>query len=456
MFKKILIANRGEIAVRIIRACKELGIKTVAVYSEIDKNSMHVRLADESICIGPAESAKSYLNIPAIISAAEIADADAIHPGYGFLAENPKFAEICNTCNIKFIGPTPENIELMGNKIKAKQILKESKIPLIPGSIKNVETEEEALSIAKDIGFPIIIKASAGGGGKGMRIVNNERELLNSFYIAQSEAMAFFGSSEIYIEKYIKNPKHVEFQIMADEFGNVIFLPERDCTIQRKYQKILEETPCPLVDETLRKKMGEVAIKVAKAINYKNLGTVEFLLDENKNFYFIEMNTRIQVEHPITEMITGIDLVKEQILLSMGEKLKYNQDDIKINGHAIECRINAENPWENFSPSPGKINFLYLPGGFGIRVDTHIYSGYTIPPYYDSLIAKLISHDKCRDLAIEKMKRALSEFLIEGVFTTIPLHKEILENEIFRSGSYSTDFLEKNIFKMRNSDYIMY
>jgi acetyl-CoA carboxylase biotin carboxylase subunit len=443
MFSKILIANRGEIALRVIRACREMNIKTVAVYSQADATSLHVRFADEAVCIGPAVSSESYLNIPAIISAAEITDVEAIHPGYGFLSENAHFAEICESCNITFIGPTPETIRLMGDKVQARETVRKIGVPLTPGGKGIIKNQQEALKIAKEIKYPVIIKAAAGGGGKGMRVCHNDVTLTSSFNIAQKEAEANFGNPNVYIEKYITDPRHIEFQILADKYGNVIHLGERDCSIQRRHQKLLEESPSPALDAKLRKKMGETSVKVAKACNYRGVGTIEYLLNSNGEFYFMEMNTRIQVEHPVTEMVTGIDLIKEQIKVAAGEKLKIKQDDVKINGAAIECRINAEDPNNNFMPSPGKITELNLPGGYGVRVDTHIYQGYSIPPFYDSMVAKLIVHDKTRGEAIMKMRRALEEFYVSPIKTTIGLHSEILEHPLFVEGKVSTHFLEK-------------
>jgi len=443
MFSKILIANRGEIALRIIRACRELNIKTVAVYSEADRNSLHVRFADEAVCIGPAPGSQSYLNIPAIISAAEITDVSAIHPGYGFLAENAHFAEICESCNITFIGPTPETIRLMGDKVQARDTVRKMGVPLTPGGKGIIKDQKEALEVAKKIGYPVIIKAAAGGGGKGMRVCHNDVTLTSSFMMAQKEAEVNFGNPSVYIEKYITDPRHVEFQILADNYGNIFHLGERDCSIQRRHQKLLEESPSPALDGKLRKKMGETAVKAAKAANYRGVGTIEFLLDSNGEFYFMEMNTRIQVEHPVTEMVTGIDLVKEQIQVAMGKKLKLKQDDIKLSGHAIECRINAEDPANNFMPCPGKIEELNLPGGFGVRVDTHIYPGYVIGPHYDSMVAKLIVHGNNRAEAISRMRRALEEFYVAPIKTTIPLHLQILDNPAFVQGKVSTHFLEK-------------
>ena len=443
MFSKILIANRGEIALRIIRACKELGIRTVAVYSEADVNSLHVKFADEAICIGSAQSSKSYLNIPSIISAAEITDVEAIHPGYGFLAENPHFAEVCQSCQIKFIGPRPESMKLLGDKMAAKVAMKKAGIPIIPGSKGVVKTKEEALKIAKDMKYPIIIKATAGGGGKGMRVAHNDIRLASAFYMAQSEAEAAFGIPDVYIEKCIENPRHIEFQMLADEYEHVVHLGERDCTIQRRHQKLIEESPSPSLDPKLRKKIGELAIKGTKSVGYVNAGTMEFLLDKYDNFYFMEMNARIQVEHPVTEMITGIDLIKEQIRIASGEKLGYDQSDIRIEGHAIECRINAEDPDNNFMPSPGKIERFHAPGGRGVRVDSHIYSEYVIPPYYDSMIAKLITYGKNRNEAIYIMQRALDEFVIRPLKTTIPFHRRVMSDDAFLRGKIDTSYVEK-------------
>lgn len=442
LFRKVLIANRGEIAVRIIRACRELGIKTVAVYSDIEKNSMHVRLADEAVCIGPAISAQSYLNIPAILSAAEVTDSEAIHPGYGFLAENPHFAEACGTSGITFIGPSSENIRIGGDKSRAKQMMKRKGIPVVPGSDGPITSEETASKLIKKIGCPIILKASAGGGGKGMRIVNDENELEQAFYLAQREALTAFGNGELYLEKYIPEIRHIEVQIMADSKGNVIHLGERDCSIQRRHQKLIEEAPSTISTEKFRKKIGELGVKAAKAIKYKNVGTIEFIVDPAGDIYFMEINTRVQVEHPVTEAVTGIDIVKEQIKLAAGFPLEYKQSGIKPSGHSIECRINAEDP-ERFVPSPGKITFFYQPGGAGVRVDTAAYSGWVVPPHYDSLIAKLIVHGKDREDAIMKMRRALDEFIIEGIKTTIPFHKKVLNHKDFINGEFNTSFVEK-------------
>jgi acetyl-CoA carboxylase biotin carboxylase subunit len=445
MFSKILIANRGEVALRIIRACKELGIKTVAIYSEADVDSLHVKLADEAVCVGPAPSASSYLNIPNIISAAEITDVEAIHPGYGFLAEDPHFAEICESCHITFIGPNPQTMRLMGDKLQARQTMQKAGLPVIPGSASAVRNKEEAIKTANRIKYPVIIKAAAGGGGKGMRICHNDIRLVSALMAAQAEAEAAFGKPDVYIEKYIQEPRHIEFQIMADKFGNIIHLGERECTIQRRHQKLVEESPSSALNPKLRKKMGEMAVRGARAAGYSNVGTIEFLLDEKNDFYFMEMNTRIQVEHPVTEMVTEIDLVKEQIRLAAGQRLAYGQDDIYINGWAIECRINAEDPKNDFMPSPGKIQLLNLPGGRGVRIDTHIYQTYRIPSHYDSLIAKLITHGKTRQEAIAIMLRALDEFIIEPIKTTIPFHKLVLGEPSFLKGEFSTHFAEKLI-----------
>ena len=443
MFNKILIANRGEVALRIIRACKELGIRTVAVYSQPDITSLHVKFADEAICIGSAASANSYLNIPSIISAAEITDVEAIHPGYGFLAEDAHFAEICESCKIKFIGPTPENIRRMGDKMAAKDSAKKAGLPTIPGSKTVVKTKEEALKIAKELGYPVIVKAASGGGGKGMRICHNDVRLISALLTAQREAEAAFGNPDVYIEKFIEKPRHIEIQVLGDRYGHIVHLGERDCTIQRRHQKLIEESPSPALEDKLRRKMGEAAVKCAKSIGYVNTWTVEFLLDEDKSFYFMEMNTRIQVEHPVTEAITGIDLIKEQIRIAFGDRIHYKQDDIKFNGSAIECRINAEDPDNDFMPSPGRITTLNIPGGRGVRVDTHAYQGYEISPYYDSMIGKLIVHGKNRIEAINICKRALDEFTIEPIKTIIPFHKKVMNNPAFLRGRFSTDFVER-------------
>ena len=447
MFKKILIANRGEIACRVIRAAKELGIKTVAIHSEADKESMHVTMADESVCVGPASASESYLNIPSIISAAEITGADAIHPGYGFLAENTYFAEVCESCGITFIGPKRSSIEKMGDKITARQLMIKSKVPVVPGSDGPVSADDpDIYKIAEKIGYPLIIKATAGGGGKGMRVVVSQEALKNSIIMAQTEAKANFGNPDVYMEKYIEQPHHIEFQILGDAKGKVVYLPERDCSIQRRHQKLVEESPSPFISESLRKKMGKAAQSAAEAVGYITVGTVEFLVDKNMDFYFMEMNTRIQVEHPVTEIVTGIDLVKEQIKLAAGERLSFDSNSIKIKNHAIECRINAEDPDKDFIPSPGKIGKLYLPGGPGIRVDTHVYSGYTIPPFYDSLIAKIIAYSPTREETISKMSRALKEVIIEGIKNTASLHATIMANEYFHEGNICTDFLPKYVF----------
>lgn len=444
---KILIANRGEIAVRIIRACKEMNIKTVAVYSEADKDALHTRLADETICIGPGASSKSYLNIKNIIEAAYITNADSIHPGFGFLSENAEFARICEESNIKFIGPKSKVIDLLGNKSNAKELMKKEEIPVIPGSDGSIKGIKEAISLAKEMGYPVMLKAAAGGGGKGIRVVNNEAELEASYNIVKQEAKNSFNDDEIYLEKYIKAPRHVEIQILADEYGNIIHLGERDCSIQRKHQKIIEETPSTIVDEKLRNKMGNAAVKAAKAAGYTSCGTVEFLVDSDKNFYFMEMNTRIQVEHPITEMRTGIDIVKEQIKIAAGEKLKIKQKEVEFRGHAIECRINAENPSKNFRPCPGTITGINLPGGNGIRIDTAIYSGYTIPSNYDSMIVKIIAYGVNRNEAIAKMKRALEELVIDGIDTNRDFLFDIIRKPDFIRGNFDTSFIEKEGFE---------
>lgn len=438
-----MIANRGEIALRVIRACRELGIKTVAVYSEADANSLHVRFADEAICIGPPPSAQSYLNIPQIMSAAEISGADGIHPGYGFLSENIKFAEICESVGIKFIGPRSEMIQKMGDKAFAKDTMKKAGVPVVPGSDGVVKDLEHGRGIMKEAGLPVIIKATAGGGGRGMRIVREESEFENAFNTARAEAQTAFGNPEVYIEKFIEQPRHVEIQLIGDQHGNVFHLGERDCSMQRRHQKLIEESPSPAVDETLRSQMGEAAVRGAKSVNYEGVGTIEFLLDKNKNFYFMEMNTRIQVEHCVTEMVYGIDLIKWQIRVAAGEKLPFVQSDLIPKGHAIECRINAEDPEHNFRPSAGKIHAFHIPNGYGIRVDSHAYAEYQIPPNYDSMIAKLIVHGEGRAEAIEKMYGALDEFIIEGVKTTIPFHKQMMRNENFVSGDVDTKFVER-------------
>ncbi|HAR45436.1 MAG: acetyl-CoA carboxylase biotin carboxylase subunit [Nitrospirae bacterium GWC2_57_13] len=442
MFKKILIANRGEIALRVIRACKEMGIRTVAVHSTADADSLHVRFADESVCIGPPRSSDSYLHVPSIISAAEITDSEAIHPGYGFLAENASFAEVCNSAGIKFIGPSPESIKLMGDKAIARDTAKKAGVPVLPGSDGIVMDEAVAVEIARDLGFPVIVKASAGGGGKGMRVVLEEADFASAFVMAQSEALAAFGNADVYVEKYISQPRHIEIQLLADEKGNVISLGERECSIQRRHQKLVEEALSPTVDAPLRKRMGEMGIAIAKAVRYRNAGTIEFLMDENRNFYFMEMNTRVQVEHPVTELVTGVDIVKEQIRIAAGLPLSITQEQVTFRGHSIECRINAECP-EKFTPSPGRITTFNPPGGPGVRVETAAYTQYVIPPYYDSMIAKLIVYADTRSEAIARMLRALDEFIIEGVKTTIPLHKKILSDPDFHSGNISTKFMER-------------
>jgi acetyl-CoA carboxylase, biotin carboxylase subunit len=441
LFKKILIANRGEIAVRIIRACRELDILTAVVYSDADRDSLHVRLADEAICIGPASSSQSYLNIPAVISAAEITDSEAIHPGYGFLSENPHFVESCAASGITFIGPSAENIRAGGNKSKARQIMKKHGIPVVPGSDKTLENEEDALKISKKIGFPLIIKASAGGGGRGMRIVNTENDLVQMYHMAQKEALAAFGNGDLYIEKYISEMRHIEVQILGDNRGGYIHLGERECSIQRRHQKLIEEAPFTFLNGKFRKMVCDTAVKAAKAFKYKNVGTIEFILDSDENIYFMEINTRVQVEHPVTEAITGFDIIKEQIKLAAGSLLSLRQRDITFSGHSIECRINAEDP-EKFIPSPGRISLFIPPGGQGVRVDTVAYSGWVVPPYYDSLIAKLIVHGKDRNEAVMKMRGALKEFVIEGIKTTIPFHLKIISNPDFLSGNFNTHFLE--------------
>ncbi len=445
MFNKILIANRGEIALRIIRTCKELGIKTVAVYSEADKDSLHVTFADEAVCIGPPSSKESYLKIPLIISAAQITGADAIHPGYGFLAENANFSEICAESDIKFIGPSPQMIKAMGDKSFAKDSMKKNGVPVIPGSDGIVNDAEEGKKISEGIGFPVIIKASAGGGGKGMRIVWEKKDFDNAFQTARVEAESSFGNPDVYIEKFIENPRHVEIQVLGDMHGNVYHYGERDCSVQRRHQKLIEESPSPVLDQKLREKMGEAATLGAHAVNYEGAGTVEFLVDKHKNFYFMEMNTRIQVEHPVTEWVYGVDLVRQQILVAAGDKVETLPHN--PNGHSIEFRINAEDPEFGFRPSPGKIQSLHCPGGFGVRVDSHIYTSYSIPPYYDSLIAKLIVWGQNREHAIARGRRALEEFVIEGIKTTIPFHLKVLEDKRFLSGNFDTGFLEHFVFK---------
>ncbi|MCH6264463.1 acetyl-CoA carboxylase biotin carboxylase subunit [Neobacillus citreus] len=450
MFKKVLIANRGEIAVRVIRACKEMGIQTVAVYSEADKEALHVKMADEAYCIGPTASKDSYLNKTNLISAAVLSNADAIHPGYGFLAENADFAELCSECNITFIGPDADAINKMGAKAVARDTMKRAGVPTVPGTEGLVEDLDEAVKVANAIGYPVIVKATAGGGGKGMRVANDENDLRKAIRQAQKEAETAFGNPGVYIEKYLEEPRHVEIQIMADKKGNVVYLGERDCSIQRRHQKLVEEAPSPALDQELRERMGNAAVAAAKSVNYHGAGTVEFLLDKHGKFYFMEMNTRIQVEHPVTEMITGFDLIKEQISVASGYPLSFKQSDIKINGWAIECRINAENPAKNFMPSPGKVEMYLPPGGYGVRVDSAVYPGYQISPFYDSMVAKIITWGKDRNEAIDRMKRALSEFVISGIKTTIPFHLELLEHEAFVKGEFNTKFLELYSIKIED------
>ena len=442
MFNKILVANRGEIAVRIIRACREMGIKTVAVFSEADREAMHVSLADEAVCIGPARGSDSYMNVTSLVSTMEVADAAAVHPGYGFLAESGEFAEVCEKCGIKFIGPTSKTIKLMGNKVEAKKVAEKSGVPVLPWSNAAVTDEKEAAEVSKKIGFPVIIKASSGGGGRGMRLVHTQASLGSAFHKAKSEAFAVFGDGDVFIERFCEEPRHVEIQIVADEHGNVVHLGERECSIQRRHQKIIEESPSPIVDDKLRHRMGEASVRLVKAIGYTNVGTVEYLVDKNMNFYFMEMNTRIQVEHPVTEFVTGIDLVKEQIRLAAGEKLRVKQRTLSMKGHSIECRINAEDP-KTFVPSPGRITELYLPGGPGVRVDTAIYCGYVVPPHYDSLLAKIIVHGETRRDAITTMTRALEEVRVEGVKTNTPLLIEIMKDHDFMAGKFNIDFITK-------------
>ena len=440
MFKKVLIANRGEVAVRIIRACREIGIPTVAVYSQADEDSLHVSLATEAYCIGPNESSRSYLNIPAIMSAALISGADAIHPGYGFMSERADFAEICKEHNIKFIGPSPESMQLMGDKATARKTMATKGVPITPGTgiITDIDEAKEA---AKKFGYPVIVKATAGGGGKGMRVANNEAELEQGINLCRQEAEKFFGNPDVYMEKYLVNPRHIEVQIIADKFGNVVHLGERDCSIQRRHQKLVEEAPSPAVNDEVRKKLGEAAVRAAMAANYEGVGTIEFLLDKDKNFYFMEMNTRLQVEHGISEMISNVDIVREQINIAAGNPLSFKQEDIKLFGHAIECRINAEDPDRNFLPAPGEINGYITPGGFGVRVDSHVYSGYKIPPYYDSLISKLMCWAPTREEARRRMYRALKEYVITGVKTTLPFYQELIEDKVFISGNFDTGFM---------------
>ncbi len=442
LFKKILIANRGEIAVRVIYACKELGIKTVAVFSDIEREALHVTVADESICIGPANPTNSYLNIPAILSAAELTDSEAIHPGYGFLSENPQFAESCFTSGITFIGPTAESMRLGGDKAKARQVMKRRGIPVVPGSDGPVESEEAALKLARKIGFPLIIKASAGGGGRGMRIVTEEDEIVSAFHMAQREALGAFANSEVYLEKFLPSIRHIEVQIVSDGKGNVIHLGERDCSVQRRHQKLIEEAPSPVVTEKFRKKLGDLAVRAAKALKYKNVGTIEFIVDQEQNIYFMEMNTRVQVEHPVTEELTGVNIIKEQIKIAAGLPLTYKQSQIKPAGHSMECRINAEDP-EKFIPSPGRLTLFVPPGGPGVRVDTAAYTGWVVPSHYDSMIAKVVVHAKNREEAIAKMKMALDMFIIEGIKTTIPFHKKVLSHPDFIKGNFGTDFIDR-------------
>ncbi|KAB8128469.1 acetyl-CoA carboxylase biotin carboxylase subunit [Gracilibacillus oryzae] len=444
MIKKLLIANRGEIAVRIIRTCKEMGIETVAVYSEADREALHVKMADEAYCIGPKLSSESYLNFTNIMSVATLTDSDAIHPGYGFLSENADFADICQACNVTFVGPSSFAIQKMGTKDVARETMKAAGVPVVPGSNGIIESEEQGLEVANQIGFPVIIKATAGGGGKGIRVARNEEELTKGIRVTQNEAEKAFGNPGVYLEKYIEDFRHVEIQVLADNHGNAIHLGERDCTVQRRLQKLIEETPSPAIDEKMRKKMGDAAVKAAKAVNYSGAGTIEFIFDNKENkFYFMEMNTRIQVEHPVTEMVTGVDLIREQINIANNEPLSYKQEDITFEGWAIECRINAENPERDFMPSPGEITMYLAPGGYGVRVDSAAYPGYQIPPYYDSMIAKLISYGKTRKEAVDKMKRALDEFVIEGVYTTIPFHRKMMVHPVFVEGDFNTRFLEK-------------
>ncbi len=445
MFSKILIANRGEIAVRIIRACKELGVKSVAVYSVADRDSLHTRLADEAVCIGAAPARESYLNIPNIITAAQTKGVDAIHPGYGFLAENAYFAELCSTHNLKFIGPRPEAIQLMGDKARAREAMQRAGVPVVPGSDGVVGDLKEALDVAREIGYPVMVKASAGGGGKGMRLVHNAEGLQEALKMARMEAGAAFSNDEIYVEKYIEEPRHIEFQILGDEIGNVIHLGERDCSLQRRNQKLLEEAPSSFLNPALREKMGAIAVEAARAVGYSSAGTVEFLVDKQKKFYFIEMNTRVQVEHPVTEMVTGIDIVKEQIRIAAGEALSHRQKDVRINGWAIECRINAEDPEHDFRPSPGQVGQFLLPGGPGIRVDSGVYSGYFIPPFYDSMVAKVIAWGQTRGEAIGRMKRALGELQVENIKTTIPFHLQVLDNAFFQKGEVYTNFIQRRM-----------
>ncbi len=443
MFSRVLVANRGEIALRIVRACRELGVHSVVVHSEADRDTMAVQLADQAICIGPASSQESYLRIDRIIAAAEVADVDAIHPGYGFLAENAHFAEVCASCNIKFIGPSPKAIRSMGDKAEARKTMMAGGVPVTPGSDDVLDSEAELLQLARKFGYPVIIKASAGGGGKGMRVVHNDASLVQGFHAARREAETTFGNGAVYLEKFIEQPRHVEIQILADDYGNVIHLGERDCSLQRRHQKLIEESPCPVISDEQRRQMGEAAVKAAKAVNYSGAGTIEFLLSKDGSFYFMEMNTRVQVEHPVSEMVTGVDIIKEQIRVAAGEKLYLGQEDVTINGHAIEVRINAENAARNFAPSPGKIAFYSAPGGAGVRVDSHVYTGYTIPPYYDSMIGKLIVHGRDRAEAIARARRALHEFVVDGVHTTIDFGNYLLSQQDFVLGQYDTGYIDK-------------
>lgn len=451
MIKRILIANRGEIALRIVRACRDMGIHSVVAYSQVDHDTMAAQIADEAICIGPAPSSESYLKIDRLIAAAEVSDVDAIHPGYGFLAENAHFAEVCHNCNIKFIGPTPAAIRAMGDKANARKTMIKAKVPVTPGSEEVIKNDKVLLKLAHQMGYPVILKASAGGGGKGMRVVHNDASLIQSFHAARNEAERAFGNGDIYLEKFIENPRHIEFQILADEHGNVVHLGERDCSLQRNHQKLVEEAPSPSLTRELREQMGTAAVRAAKAARYSNAGTIEFLLDRDGRFYFMEMNTRIQVEHPVTEMVTGIDIVKEQIRIAAGEKLGYTQDDIRLTGHAIEVRVNAENPARNFAPSPGKVTFYCPPGGPGVRVDSHVYNGYVIPPNYDSMVAKLIVHGRDRDEAICRLRRALREYVVEGISTTIEFAGRLFTREEIIRGEYHTGYLAQ-LLEMSRSD----
>ncbi|MFO1052108.1 MAG: acetyl-CoA carboxylase biotin carboxylase subunit [Planctomycetota bacterium] len=443
MFRRVLIANRGEIALRILRACKELGIETVAVYSEADRDLLHLRYADETVCIGPATSAESYLNIPSLIAAAEIADVEAIHPGYGFLSENAHFVEVCQSCNIKFIGPPADAISALGDKVQAKRIAREANVPAVPGSDGPVDSEKDALTIARGIGYPVLIKAAAGGGGRGMRVAHNDVSLVNGYHAARAEAEGAFKNSTVYIEKYLDRPRHVEIQILADQHGNVVHLGERDCSLQRRHQKLLEESPCPVLDPKTRQAMGEAAVRLARAANYHSAGTVEFLLDQQGNFYFIEVNTRVQVEHPVTEEVTGVDIIQEMIRVAAGERLSIRQEDVQIRGHAIEFRINAEDPDQNFKPSPGRIESLITPAGPGVRWDSHVYAGYRVPPHYDSMVGKLIIRRKTRREALATARRAIEELQIEGIATTRNLFLRVLEHSDFINGQVDTGFVDR-------------